>query len=289
MQEFASLFHFYSDNLDKVNDQDFDVEHRMGKESSYQAKQPNEQGNIFYTDEEHAMWKALYARQISPVERYAAPEFLNGLHALNLPTDKIPNCSDVSDYLRSATGWTIEPVPALINFKRFFRMLSERIFPAASFIRNKDDFDYVREPDIFHEIFGHTPLLTDDRFAAFTAAIGRVGSRANPSDYSWIARLYWFTIEFGLIEREGMIYPLGSGLVSSPSELVYAAISDEPERRPFELLDVLRTPYRIDIHQPIYYVLDDLDTLFELADRDLLKDVRKAQSRGLFEPTYPAT
>jgi len=258
----------------------------VGKESNYQTKRPNERGEIFYTDEEHAIWKALYARQIPHVKRYAAVEYLDGLNALNLSADRIPNYSNVSDYLRSSTGWTVEPVPALINFKRFFAMLAARIFPAASFIRNLDDFDYVREPDIFHEIFGHTPLLTDSRFAAFTEAIGRVGSHAQPEDYSWVARLYWFTIEFGLIERNGIMYPLGSGLVSSPSELVYAAISDQPERRPFDLLDVLRTPYRIDIHQPVYYVLDDLDKLFELADRDLLKDVRKAQSLGLFEPTY---
>ena len=212
---------------------------------------------------------------------------MDGLKALSLDPNCIPQCEDVSAVLRDLTGWQVAPVPALIGFKKFFQMLSQRIFPAASFIRNRRDFNYIEEPDIFHEIFGHTPLLTDRRFANFTASIGRAGMNADPKDYSWLIRLYWFSIEFGLKNQDGEIKALGSGLASSPTELSYSVTSDIALRKPFVILDVLRTPYRIDIHQPLYFVLNQLDDLFELADRDLLADVHQAQKLGLLPPSYP--
>ena len=166
-------------------------------------------------------------------------------------------------------------------------MLANRTFPAASFIRSRQDFDYIKEPDIFHEIFGHGPLLTDPRFAGFSQAIGRAGQRADKGAYSWLIRLYWFTIEFGLTVEDGQIKALGSGLASSPTELPWSVGSPIPQRRAFDIIDILRTPYRIDIHQPVYFVLDCLDDLFAAAERDLLSDVALAQSRGLFAPLYP--
>ena len=184
------------------------------------------------------------------------------------------------------TGWRVAPVPALIGFDRFFRMLSEKTFPAASFIRSKADFDYIEEPDIFHEIFGHTPLLTDPGFAHFSARIGEIGTHIAPADYTWLIRLYWFTIEFGLTKQDGSYKALGSGLTSSPTELIYSVDSTVPERREFNVMDILRTPYRIDIHQPIYYVIDNIDDLFQAAERDLVQDIKRAQSLGLFAPTY---
>ena len=168
----------------------------------------------------------------------------------------------------------------------FFKMLSEKTFPAASFIRSRADFDYIEEPDIFHEIFGHTPLLTDPGFAFFSQTIGELGLLVQPPDYSWLIRLYWFTIEFGLSREQGQYRALGSGLNSSPTELVYAVESSAPERREFNVIDILRTPYRIDIHQPIYYVIEDINDLFKAADRNLLADIKQAQSLGLFEPAY---
>lgn len=184
------------------------------------------------------------------------------------------------------TGWSVAPVPALIGFGRFFNMLAEKTFPAASFIRSRADYDYIEEPDIFHEIFGHTPLLTDPGFAHFSNTIGNIGQQVEPADYSWLIRLYWFTIEFGLTVENGHYKALGSGLTSSPTELIYSIDSPVPERREFNVIDILRTPYRIDIHQPIYFVLENIDDLFQAADRDLLADIRQAQSLGLFEPSY---
>lgn len=259
----------------------------MPKSTKYEAKVPDRHGLIHYSDEENKVWADLYAAQIGMVQKYCASEYIDGLRLLDLPSDRVPQCKDLSDRLLEMTGWRVVPVPALIGFQSFFGMLAERQFPAASFIRSREDFEYIEEPDIFHEIFGHTPLLTDKRFADFSQAIGQAGTRADSKSYSWLIRLYWFTIEFGLKMERGTHKALGSGLASSPTELKHAILEEAVERRPFNVTDILRTPYRIDIPQPIYYVLDDLDMLFACANRDLLADVAEAQSLGLFAPTYP--
>ena len=259
----------------------------MPKSTAYTAKIPDESGYITYTPEEDAVWRDLVAAQLPNVRMYSAPEYLAGLERMDLPKDRVPQCPDLSEILRDLTGWQVQPVPALIGFGRFFSMLADRTFPAASFIRSRKDFDYIEEPDIFHEVFGHTPLLTDSRFANFSQAIGQAGMQADAKDYPWLIRLYWFTIEFGLTRTDGTIKALGSGLASSPTELPHAVIGEDCEHRAFDVIDILRTPYRIDIHQPVYFVLDDVDALFRAADRDLLSDVRQARSLGLHEPKYP--
>jgi phenylalanine-4-hydroxylase len=258
----------------------------MAKKTNYIAKAPDDQGLIHYSDEEQAIWCDLYAQQIPSTRQYADDTYLKGLDLLEMPADRIPQCLEITEHLMPLTGWCVAPVPALIGFGRFFTMLAEKTFPAASFIRSRADYDYIEEPDIFHEIFGHTPLLTDPRFAQFSNTIGKVGQQVEPADYSWLIRLYWFTIEFGLTVENGHYKALGSGLTSSPTELIYSVNSPVPERREFNIIDILRTPYRIDIHQPIYFVLENIDDLFQAAERDLLADIRQAQSLGLFEPTY---
>lgn len=259
----------------------------MSKPSRYIARHPDANGYIAYDDADNAVWRDLITRQLANVQRYCSVNYINGLERLSLPQDRVPQCDEVSDMIEPFTGWRVSPVPAVIGFEPFFKMLSERRFPAASFIRHREDFDYIREPDIFHEIFGHMPLLTDSRFAGFSHAIGLAGLKAGPKEYAWLIRLYWFTIEFGLSRENGEVKALGSGLASSPTELPYSVKSTAPQRRVFDVQDILRTPYRIDIHQPVYFVLDDVDDLFNVAGRDLLKDVRKAQSKGLFAPEYP--
>lgn len=258
----------------------------MPKSTEYVAKLPDTLGFIDYTAEEDAVWRDLYAMQEPRVARHSAKPYLDGLDRIALPKDRVPQCPDVSERLGDMTGWRVEPVPALIPFGRFFDMLADRTFPAASFIRSRDDFHYIEEPDIFHELFGHAPLLTDPRFAAFSQAVGAAGRRAGPKEYAWLIRLYWFTIEFGLMHEGKGMKALGSGLASSPEELAWS-VSGKPQYRPFDVIDILRTPYRIDIPQPIYFVLDDLDSLFAAADRDLLKDVEQAQRLGLHAPAYP--
>jgi phenylalanine-4-hydroxylase len=257
----------------------------MPKSTAYTAKTPNAQGVIPYTSEDNSFWRDLFAQQMPRVHEHCAPEYLDGLAEIDLPADRVPQCVDLSNRLMDLTGWRVEPVPALIGFKTFFSMLANKTFPAASFIRNRDDFDYIEEPDIFHEIFGHTPLLTDPRFAKFSETIGKAGVQADKSDYSWLIRLYWFTIEFGLIQTDQGTKALGSGLASSPTELIHAT-GNTPLKKPFDVIDILRTPYRIDIPQPIYFVLTDADQLFETTTRELLADVKHAQSLGLHAPTY---
>jgi phenylalanine-4-hydroxylase len=259
----------------------------MGKSSKYEAKVPDENGVIPYTEDEHAVWADLYERQMKIIPGRVCDEFLQGLDALELPRDRIPQPDEVSEVLRARTGWEVAPVPALINFDRFFKLLSERRFPAASFIRTRDEMDYLQEPDIFHEIFGHTAMLTHQAFADFTEAYGKAGVKASKSERVFLARLYWFTVEFGLIDTTDGIRIYGGGIASSPGETVYAVESPEPIRRPFDPLDALRTPYRIDIYQSVYYVLNDMNDLFELAEQDLLGLIRKARALGEFEPTFP--
>lgn len=259
----------------------------MGKGTKYEAKVPDENGIIDYTEEEDGVWHDLITRQMDIIQGRACQEFLDGLEILDLPEDRVPQPNEVSAKLRERTGWEVAPVPALINFDRFFRLLSEKRFPAASFIRTREEMDYLQEPDIFHEIFGHTTMLTHPAFADFTHAYGQAGLKASKEDRVMLARLYWFTVEFGLIERSGNLRIYGGGINSSPGETVYAVESDEPERRPFDPIDALRTPYRIDIYQPIYYVIERMNDLFELAQKDLMGMIRKARELGEFEPTFP--
>jgi len=265
------------------------------KKQPYISHQPDSSGHIHYTDDEHAMWQALLARQAEQTPNRACNAYLEGLTKLNLPTTHIPQLHDIDEVLQATTGWQTAAVPALISFGKFFKLLANNSFPVATFIRRFDDMDYIEEPDIFHEIVGHCPLLTHPAFAAFNETYGKLGLSATKEERWFLARLYWFTIEFGLVGsrvENRRIY--GGGILSSPSETVYALDhttqhqpKPQPEHRAFDLLDVLRTPYRIDQIQPIYYVIDELDTLFDIVNSDIMGAVKKAMSLGLFEPTYP--
>jgi phenylalanine-4-hydroxylase len=263
------------------------AEDAMPKSTKYVARTPDARGHIAYTDEEHATWATLIDRQLSHLEGNVCQEYIDALALMDFPRDRIPQLPEISAVLRDHTGWSVAPVPALIDFTRVFEPLANRQFPAATFIRDAEGLDYLEEPDIFHEVFGHTPLLTDYRFAAFTEAYGKAGLAADRKDHAMLARLFWFTVEFGLVQTKEGLRSYGAGIVSSPGELEYALHSDVPERRPFDALAALRTPYRIDIFQTVYYVLDSFDTLFELAQSDLVAKIGEARRLGMFEPTYP--
>ena len=260
----------------------------MGKGTKYVARQPDASGLIRYTDEENQIWATLYGRQDRAIRGKACDEFFQGLEILKMPRDRIPQLPDISKILRRETGWEVAYVPALIPFSEFFKLLADRKFPAATFIRTREELDYLQEPDIFHEIFGHTPLLTNQYFADFTHTYGKLGLAASKEDRVFLARMYWFTVEFGLIRPPGQpmrIY--GGGILSSIGETEYAFNSDQPQRRRFDILDALRTPYRIDIMQPLYYYLEDLRELYELARLDLMGLVQEARRKGLFAPLFP--
>lgn len=169
----------------------------------------------------------------------------------------------------------------------FFALLADKKFPAATFIRRREDFDYIQEPDIFHEIFGHCAMLTNKDFAEFTETYGKLGLAADKKDRVWLARLYWFTIEFGLMDTENGLRIYGGGVLSSPGETEYAVNSDVPDRRPLEPIDVLRTPYRIDIMQPIYFMINSIHDLYDIAHMNVMELVKEAQALGLHAPTYP--
>jgi phenylalanine-4-hydroxylase len=253
----------------------------MGHGHTYVAKIPEPDGRIRYTPEEEATWKLLFDRQMGILPGRACQEYLDALIGVGLPSDHIPQCRDLTERLRASTGVIIVPVPALISNERFFELLAQGSFPCATFIRTRDELEYLEEPDVFHEVFGHVPLLSERRFADFTRAYGRAGlSCQTPAEQEILARLYWFTVEFGLIRTPAGIRTYGAGVISSIGETVYATESPIPIRRPFDALEVLRTPYRIDVFQPLYFVLESFDELFRVAQSDIVGLVRNAQALG---------
>lgn len=256
------------------------------KTSKYVAKSADKNGFVQYTADENAIWGDLMKRQIPIVEKNACPEYLHGIDLINFPIDRIPQCDEISKVLYQATGWKLEPVPALIPFDRFFHLLANRKFPAATFIRTRDELDYLQEPDIFHEVFGHCPLLTNEAYASFTENYGKIALAASSEDRAMLAKLYWFTIEFGLIQTLQGVRVYGGGILSSANETLYALESKIPQRKAFDVMEVLRTPYRIDIMQPIYFIIKNFDVLFELIDLDLIQLVREARQLGMHQPLY---
>ncbi len=256
--------------------------------SKYIAKFPDENGIIHYNDKENLVWNKLYTRQLNIVEQYACDAFLQGLDILKFATDRVPQVKEINAALGNTTGWSVEPVEALIPAVQFFTLLANRKFPAANFIRSIEDFNYVTEPDIFHEYFGHLPVLTHQAFADFMEQYGKFALNASEADRPYLARLYWFTVEFGLLKTDKGIKNYGGGILSSPEETVYAVDSDSPERRSLsDILSVLRTPYRVDMMQAVYYVADAFEELYQLLNDDLFDLIQEARSLGDFEPTFP--
>lgn len=253
---------------------------------AYVAKKPNEAGNIDYDQEENAVWKILFERQLPLIKNRACDEFFLGLSRLGLNGDKIPQCAEISKSLKQFTNWSVAPVKALISFKEFFELLEQRIFPAASFIRRRDDLDYLMEPDIFHEIFGHCPLLTNKNFANFTHEVGKFGVTLSKEDRPMLARLYWFTVEFGLLKTLTGMRIYGAGILSSKTESIYALEDPSPQRLPFNLLQCLRTPYRYDQLQRSYFVVEHLDDLYGMIDGKLVSAFKEAKELGMLPDPY---
>ncbi|MDQ5921866.1 MAG: phenylalanine-4-hydroxylase, partial [Pseudomonadota bacterium] len=208
--------------------------------SRYTAYMPDENGYINYSNAEDKVWNILYDRQIGIVQNYAANAYLSGLDKLELSNTKIPQPVTVSTRLREITGWEVAPVAALIDFNYFFELLANKRFPAASFIRCMEDLDYLKEPDIFHEIFGHCPMLTEPSFAAFVQEVGKFGATLDKSFQVMLGRLFWFTVEFGLIQENHGLRVYGAGILSSKSESIYSIDSEIQRRVEFNLIEALR-------------------------------------------------
>lgn len=256
------------------------------KVTQYVARAPDAKGYIQYSGAEHAVWQTLIERQLKLLEGRACQEYLDGIDLLDLPRDRIPQLDEINRVLQATTGWQVARVPALIPFQTFFELLASKRFPVATFIRTPEELDYLQEPDIFHEIFGHCPLLTNPWFAEFTHTYGQLGLKASKEERVYLARLYWMTIEFGLVDTPAGRRIYGGGILSSPKETLYS-LSDEPEHQPFDVTEAMRTPYRIDILQPVYFVLPELKRLFDVAHEDIMAHVRNAMQLGLHQPKFP--
>jgi phenylalanine-4-hydroxylase len=223
------------------------------------------QGFERYTEAEHRTWVTLYERQAEVLPGRACDTFLRGLDALDLHGEGIPEFVQLNKKLSALTGWTIVAVPGLVPDGVFFDHLANRRFPAGNFIRRADELDYLQEPDIFHDVFGHVPMLTDPVFADYMQAYGKGGQRAlSLGHLKNLARLYWYTVEFGLMETEGGLRIYGAGIVSSRTESIFALESPSPNRIGFELERVMRTLYRIDDFQEVYFVIPSLQFLLDV-------------------------
>ncbi len=259
----------------------------MAKSSSYVSRQPDQDGYVEYSEEENRTWETLYKRQIKLIQGRACDEYIDGLSTLGLPDNMIPQIPDINRKLGEITGWGLAPVPALIGFREFFSLLADQKFPVATFIRRPEDLDYLQEPDIFHEIFGHCPLLTDPSYAEFSRRYGELGLEATQEERVMLARLYWFTIEFGLIETGAGLRIYGGGILSSAEETCYSLESPQPLRVDLDVIDVFRTPYRIDVLQRIYFRIHRMSDLHDLATLDLLALIKEARRLGMHKSLYP--
>jgi phenylalanine-4-hydroxylase len=220
---------------------------------------------------EHKVWDTLFARQQGRLSGRVVRAFADGLDLLHLSRPGIPEFGELNDRLFPRTGWTVVAVPGLLPDEVFFRFLSERRFPAGNFIRDASQLDYIEEPDVFHDVFGHVPILADHRMADYMHRLGELGAAVGDAEAMHrLSRLYWYTVEFGLARAQGRLEIYGAGLASSFGEAGFALESPEPERHAFELEKVLRAPYRSDRFQSLYFVAEGLDALIDgLMRRDL--------------------
>ena len=215
-----------------------------------------------YSGTEHAMWDHLFQRQANMLSGRAVSEFIDGLNILRLDRAGIPNFEALSERLMKATGWQVVAVPGLVPDRLFFEHLANRRFVAGRFIRTPDQVDYLKEPDIFHDVFGHVPLLANPVFADYMQAYGEGGLRADAlGSIDYLARLYWYTVEFGLVRQDDALKLYGAGIVSSYGESVFALDDPSPNRLGFNLKRVMRTRYRIDDYQQTYFVIDSFEDL----------------------------
>lgn len=244
-----------------------------------------DQGWERYSASEHRVWSTLYERQTGLLPARACDAFLKGLDALDLHRGGIPDFARINPELAKLTGWTVVAVPGLVPDAVFFDHLAHRRFPAGRFIREPSRLDYLSEPDIFHDVFGHVPMLTDPTFADYMQAYGEGGLRAVHLDQlHHLARLYWYTVEFGLMATPDGLRIYGAGIVSSKAETRFALEDPSPNRLGFDLMRVMRTPYRIDDFQQVYFVIPSLAALRATTLEDfgpLYQGLAKASDLGI--------
>jgi phenylalanine-4-hydroxylase len=238
-----------------------------------------------YSAAEHGVWRTLHARQTKFLPGRACDEFVEGMRSLPIGPDEIPDFRRLSDVLARRTGWQVVAVPGLVPDEVFFEHLANRRFPAGQFIREAGQLDYIEEPDVFHDVFGHVPMLMNPVIADYLQAYGVGGLRAlKLGVLPNLARVYWYTVEFGLVEQAGGVRLYGSGIASSYTETVFALEDGSPHRIRFDLERVMRTRYRIDDFQETYFVLRDFDELLELARIDFAPIYQRVRENIDLEP-----
>lgn len=257
----------------------------MPEKRPYSSNMPDQNGRYHYTDEESTVWGELFERQIEFLKDRITPAYFQGVEKLGLTKHRVPQVADIDAQLSQLTGAGVEGVPAIIPPTRFFTLLSQRKFPVATFLRRREDIDYIEEPDLFHEVFGHCPLLTDTSYCDFIEGFGKRALSLG-KNYSWhMFRLFWFTVEFGMINTPDGPRAYGAGIASSPSEADHTT-SGAATLRPFDMKEVLRTPYRIDILQPVYFVIDSFRDLATSLEADLETLINDAKAKGDLPALY---
>ena len=264
------------------------VKHGLAAGTDHRPERPDwtiDQGWHNYTPQEHAVWKTLFERQSKLLPGRACDEFVRGMQDLPIGPDQIPNFEQLSETLSQRTGWQIVAVPGLVPDDVFFEHLAHRRFPAGHFIRKPHELDYLEEPDVFHDVFGHVPMLMNPAIADYIQAYGEGGLRAQRLGVlEKLARVYWYTVEFGLVKQPDGLRVYGAGIASSATETVFSVEDDSPNRVAFDLERVMRTNYRIDDFQETYFVLDNLNDLLELARIDFAPLYERVAGASDFEP-----
>ena len=244
-----------------------------------------DQGWENYTAQEHAVWKTLFERQTKLLPGRACDEFIEGMRDLPIGADQIPDFRRLSEVLMQRTGWQVVAVPGLVPDEVFFEHLANRRFPAGHFIRKPDQLDYLEEPDVFHDVFGHVPMLMNPVIADYIQAYGVGGLKAKQLGVlDQLARVYWYTVEFGLVQQSDGLRIYGAGIASSYTESIFAVDDPSPNRIGFDLERVMRTHYRIDDFQETYFVIRDLEELLALAKIDFVPFYDEIKSKSELEP-----
>lgn len=265
------------------------IKHGLAGGLAAMPKRPDwtvDQGWDQYTSEQHAVWRTLYERQTRLLSDLACDNFVRGMQRLPMSAEQIPNFEALSETLIKATGWQVVAVPGLLPDDVFFEHLANRRFPSGNFIRRPNELDYLEEPDVFHDVFGHVPMLMHPVMADFIQAYGLGGLRAlQLGRLTELARVYWYTVEFGLVKQPNGLRIYGAGIASSYSESVFSVQSDSPNRIGFDLERVMRTHYRIDDFQESYFVLNDLQELLALAETEFFPYYERLNHGPIFEPS----
>lgn len=263
------------------------IKHGLAAGDAGKPERPDwtiDQGWENYSAEEHATWKTLFERQTRLLPGRACDEFVDGMRDLPIGADRIPDFRRLSDVLMKRTGWQVVAVAGLVPDDVFFEHLANRRFPSGNFIRKPHELDYLEEPDVFHDVFGHVPMLMNPVIADFIQDYGEGGLRARElGRLANLARVYWYTIEFGLLQQGDGLRIYGAGIASSFTESVFALDDPSPNRVRFDLERVMRTNYRIDDFQETYFVIENLDELLEFTNIDFAPLYERIQDA----PEYP--